>query len=1039
MLKSSLRPLFPNCIHSTIYGTALLIVASLGLALNVQADDWPMYHADANRSAYTPEAIPNQLSLRWVFQSAAPPTPAWPTSARVEFDQVFQPIITGSTVLFGSSTDNKVYAFDAVSGKQKWQFFTNAPVRLAPAAWKDRVFVVSDDGWLYALAIADGKLLWKHRGGPSDLTVVGNERITSKWPARGGPVVLDNTVYFAAGVWPSDGVYLHALDAATGKSVWTNDKTGQLEMAQPHGGANAESGVSSQGYLLADANRIIVPTGRSVPAVFDRKNGSLLYYQLAKNQHRGGTRTLISDQVFNNGGCFFDLKSGDLSSPFSMGPSAAIPGGLVHSSGRSLTAYKWQDVEKIDRKGKSEKVRELVEKRLTRLNSDVFEFIIAGGDAILGGDGEIKAVDYSAMRNAWWSHKVKGKVLGIAAGNGYLVVSTDQGYIYGFDGEEAPANGPLMTRATPSQEGSNGAAGQAKQSNPKLASSGIVQAAREILEKSRIRQGFCVDLDAGNGDLAIELARQSDLIIYAVQADPEKAAEARRKIEAAGLYGTRITVHQIDPTNTNYPPDFANLIVSSQQLDGSPVPADISKEMTRLQRPYGGSIVTGALGKMSNQVRGDLVGAGSWTHYNSNPANTLCSDDRLVKGPLSMHWFRDVDFEIPNRHGNGPAPLSHKGYLVVGGVDGIACLDAYNGRTVWIFSLKDHLKDYDGIHHDVGSAETGSPFCIGDDQVFVKQDDFCLSLDLATGKQQYRFRTPVAKDAKNRNWGYLAYHQGKLYGSVSNQQHKVSPRYKLTKLRTESVMLFALDASKGKLLWRRSAKHSIRNNTIAIAGDSLYYIDRPLIAADKIANPKRNGRPEKKLPASKIPNGTLFALNATSGKNIWSSQDKIWGTQLSVSENHHVLLMNYSAVRHGFFALPSETGGRLAAFDSKTGKRLWDNAAKYRSRPIINDNVIYAQDGTWDLKSGRALPFKLDRSYGCGQISSGSNMMLFRSATLGYVDINSSEPETKNFGGIRLGCYINAIPAGGLVLVPDGSSKCQCSYQMRSWFALRPQ
>jgi hypothetical protein len=57
---------------------------------------------------------------------------------------------------------------------------------------------------------------------------------------------------------------------------------------------------------------------------------------------------------------------------------------------------------------------------------------------------------------------------------------------------------------------------------------------------------------------------------------------------------------------------------------------------------------------------------------------------------------------------------------------------------------------------------------------------------------------------------------------------------------------------------------------------------------------------------------------------------------------------------------------------------------------------------------------------------------------LGYVDLTRSAG-TENFGGVRPGCWINAIPAAGLALMPDGSAKCACSYQMHSWLALQPQ
>ena len=74
------------------------------------------------------------------------------------------------------------------------------------------------------------------------------------------------TLYVAAGIWPSDGIFIRALDARTGRELWCNSDSGTIYMAQPHGGAFAESGVASQGYLAVGDKRLFVPTGRAVPA-----------------------------------------------------------------------------------------------------------------------------------------------------------------------------------------------------------------------------------------------------------------------------------------------------------------------------------------------------------------------------------------------------------------------------------------------------------------------------------------------------------------------------------------------------------------------------------------------------------------------------------------------------------------------------------------------------------------------------------------------------------------------------------------------------
>jgi outer membrane protein assembly factor BamB len=185
------------------------------------------------------------------------------------------------------------------------------------------------------------------------------------------------------------------------------------------------------------------------------------------------------------------------------------------------------------------------------------------------------------------------------------------------------------------------------------------------------------------------------------------------------------------------------------------------------------------------------------------------------------------------------------------------------------------------------------------------------------------------------------------------------------------------------------------------------------------------------------PGGTLMALDARTGAALWKTDDDVFGTQLAVSSKQGAVVMFYQAVKHKFFKLPSEVGGRLAAFNTADGRRLWDHEAIYKTRPIFNDETIYAEGGAWKIKTGEEVTWHFERSYGCGQIAASRHLMLFRSATLGYLDL-SRDAGTENWGGIRPSCWFNAIPAGGMVLVPDGSAKCACSYQMQAWLALQP-
>ena len=216
----------------------------------------------------------------------------------MSYDRILEPVVLGNHLFIGFNDRDKVVALDTQTGEEAWTFFTDGPVRLPPAAWQDRLYFTSDDGCLYCVEVESGRLVWKFRGGPSARKVLGNGRVISAWPARGGPVIRDGQVYFAASIWPFMGTFIYALDARTGAVQWVNDSTGAQYLKQPHS-APAFAGIAPQGAFTATQDFLLVPGGRSVPAVFERKTGKFLHFQLNDGgKGNGGSLVLANESEF---------------------------------------------------------------------------------------------------------------------------------------------------------------------------------------------------------------------------------------------------------------------------------------------------------------------------------------------------------------------------------------------------------------------------------------------------------------------------------------------------------------------------------------------------------------------------------------------------------------------------------------------------------------------------------------------------------------------------------------------------------------------
>lgn len=260
-----------------LWPVALLLVSLSGFTSGA---DWPMWRHDAGRSAATSMALPPDLQLQWQRQFH-PPQPAYPDRVRLNFDATYQPVAAGGMVFVPSMVTDSVTALDATTGRRKWTFYADGPIRFAPVAWRGKVYCVSDDGYLYCLHAADGSLDWKFWAPPAErqpYRLLGNGRLISRWAARGGPVLKDGIIYYGCGLWPSEGVYVCAVDAKTGEQHWRSEELAHIEQGLVDHSARRDVGLTPTGYLTIAGDRLIVPAGRALPAIVSRKTGRMQPY-----------------------------------------------------------------------------------------------------------------------------------------------------------------------------------------------------------------------------------------------------------------------------------------------------------------------------------------------------------------------------------------------------------------------------------------------------------------------------------------------------------------------------------------------------------------------------------------------------------------------------------------------------------------------------------------------------------------------------------------------------------------------------------------
>ena len=1093
--------------------------------------DWPTNLGDNARLGSTTDSLPTTLQPKWVYSAPAHPELAWagPRAERIEgklmrnrvaYDKGLDVVAVADQVYFGSSVDHQVRCVNAISGELVWKFFTDGAIRLSPTVWNKKVYVGSDDGFVYCLDAASGKLIWSLRAGPRDERLLARGQMISRWPVRTGVLVDDGVAYFGAGVFPHETVYLMAVDAKTGKVVWKNDR-----ISQEDAGRNP---LSPQGTLLCTEDTLFVPSGRSLPAAFDKHTGKQIHHRTHSWRTTaggvvGGYKALLADgQIYSSGPHHFlalDQKTGSTGYAWIDGRQLAITGdrGIVATGTRiaaldrekhttATVARQKLNLEQysLSRKRSSmerkeydkqngeltKKIKELSDVgTLWSVDSPADSSLIVAGDVVVAG-GEGAVFSYSAKTGEpLWQAKIEGEASGLAAAGGRLFVSTTHGKIYAF---AAPDAAPQLERAAQFPITDN----EPVYADDKLTNM-YATAAKDILQRTGTPQGFCLVVGSEQGRLAYELARNSELKIVGVEPDAEKVAASRDALDRAGLYGNRVLIVHGDPADMPLANYFANLVVSDTLMLTGKLPTNPGQIARRI-KPCGGMICLGApsaapgrsdrwmtnklqpwLAKLNfheetneaddayvTATRGTLPGAGSWSHQYGDVANTSMSEDYRVKGGMGVLWYGDPGpASMLNRHEAAAAPLSTYGRMFIQGIESILCYDAYNGLFLWEY------KNPGALRTGVFNNEETSNLAASDDALFVAVDDTCTEIDAVTGKVRRVHKAPQSGDGVPRVWGYVGYYDGMLLGtSTVRKELERSLRRRGHTVANTTHAIFAIDVASGKQKWMYEGK-KILHVTVAVGDGQVFMIDSSISQQQRDALLREDKTELKNLPPEeakkkeaelkKLDLRLAVALDADTGRQQWSvpidvtdcSYVGIGGGQLTLMyQDGHVLICGANANGHYWrqFLSGQFSKRRLLVLEAKTGEKLWAKDANYRHRPIIVENQIIAEPWSFDLHSGKEkqrehpltgelAKWQFSRpGHHCGGLTATPNTLFFRSGFTSYYDLYS-DSGVSHFSGQRMGCWVNAIPGNGLLMVPEASAGCVCQFSISATVVMEPR
>ena len=521
----------------------------------------------------------------------------------------------------------------------------------------------------------------------------------------------------------------------------------------------------------------------------------------------------------------------------------------------------------------------------------------------------------------------------------------------------------------------------------------------------------------------------------------------REALRDEGLYGHRVVIRLTEDWEApQLPGNWANTVmVNVPATDG------ILRAAMHQARPDGGIVriidaqrewpefSRVADTSVLEWTRPALSGAGEWSHLYGKADNSAFGGEQLAgvstTDDLEVQWIgRPGPRYQADRSGRKPSPVSRGGQLFLQGLNRIVAVDAFNGSIQWSLEVP-------GLER-FNMPRDCSNWCVGDKALFAVVGDECWKIDIADGTVLQRIPADNGSDTP-MDWGYVAAHQNRLYGTAVRAGSSwtsfwgnadagwYDARSGAVTHPICSDRVFCRDPDTSELLWEYK-RGVVLNPTITISGDTMYFVEsrsQKVIQSDdrRVADPDL----WKHL--------VLVAVDAETGSPKWEKQIPPMESQvifyLAHSEKQLTLVSSSDkayAVRSLRDTDGSERWSQKTAWPGGKGDH-----GKAMMRPAIVGDRILLRPDVLSVTDGSILPEKMPDGHGCGTYACTADAVFYRAGTL-----TMWNPETKQkstWTRLRPDCWLSSIPAGGMLLSPEGGGGCSCGSWLETSIGFIPK